>query len=101
MGKSKTTERKKGAAVLVQRMVRGLPRFATLLQTVRGGYSGVLWKAGEVVKVNRGFKGKYCIERVKRRRSGILKEGLPILNELVGVPRHALEFHKSSNNSST
>ena len=82
-----------------QRLVRGLPRFATLLKSVRGHYSGALWKAGEVVRVNRGFKGKYCIERVKRRPAGILKEGLPLLNELVGVPREALQFHGKSSNA--
>src|SRR5207245_3981400 len=95
--KSATQKMERAAAVRCHAVVRGLPRFATLLQTVRGRYSGALWKAGEVVKVNRGHKGKYCIERMKRRSAGTLKEGLPLVNELVGVPRHALEFHKSSN----
>lgn len=73
----------------VQRGVR--ERLATLTQDISGKFSR--WKKGEIVKV-RSVKGVrwVCIEKLKRKRSGILKEGLPILNELAGVPLRLLKF---------
>lgn len=51
------------------------------------------WRKGEVVKVHtvKGYSW-VSIEKMKRKRSGILKEGLTCCNEIVGVSKKLLKF---------
>lgn len=67
------------------------PRLATLTRPMGGKFTK--WEQGEVVKAHHVSGSSYCIEKLKRKPSGFLREGLPLLNELAGVPRSALVFH--------
>jgi hypothetical protein len=66
-------------------------RTATLKCDVIGQLSR--WKKDEVVWARYDGHGTYSIEKMKRKPSGILKEGLTCCNEMCGVPRRALKPH--------
>ena len=65
-------------------------RLAILNRPLRGKFTR--WRKGEIVKAHHVIGSSYCIEKLKRKRAGILKMGLPLANELAGVPRSALKF---------
>lgn len=67
-------------------------RFATLKNELRGKFT--TWKEGEVVKVHHVRGKTWSIEKLKRKRAGICKEGLPLFNELAGVPRSAFTLNE-------
>ena len=75
-------------------------RSATLCRELKGEFS--TWKKGEVVWACQQGK-TFIIERMKRKPSGILKEGLTCLNVFAGVPRSVIELHDvwRSNESSS
>lgn len=66
-------------------------RSATLKLAVKGRLSR--WSKDEVVWARYDGHGTYSIEKMKRKPSGILKEGLTCCNEMCGVPRRALKLH--------
>lgn len=69
-------------------------RLATLTVGTEGKFTQ--WKQGEVVKVlDRIGRGRYCIEKLVRKPNGI-HPGLPLFNQMAGVPRSVLRFHKSA-----
>lgn len=69
------------------------PEEAEMLVDMRGKFAA--FKAGEPVIATRIRRTKfYRVAKVKRIPSGILKEGLPLVNELCGVPEIALKFIK-------
>lgn len=64
-------------------------RTGRLACDVKGRFS--TWKAGTRVKAE-WFRGHYNITRERRIPSGIFREGLPIINGMVGVPRKSIIF---------
>jgi hypothetical protein len=64
---------------------------ATLRHKIIGQYA--MWEQGETVWARYAGRGRYTLERMKRKPAGILKEGLTCVNEIAGVPKHMLELH--------
>lgn len=62
----------------------------TLTQDIKGNFS--TWKKGERVKMQRVKGHRWVIlEKLKRNPSGVLKDGLPIMNQ-IAIPLRGLKY---------
>lgn len=77
----------------LRRMVRA-PKdgsLAKIKEDMKSHFLGQWWRKGEVVKILRSYRGRCVISKHPRKPSGMLKEGLPIINEMAGVPLSMLK----------